>query len=475
MSDGARSALCSRCVLGAMGVALVLAPLAASSAAQDVSDETVVEWEPLPGFESFNLNDAEIIGFPLVHPDRTRLLAGGGGDIYFWGEGEREWEEVCAPAACRSTAIAVRDSVIITGDLAGPGSGGALSLDGGRTWTFDMLTDPNNSVSALLWSTHPDTDGSLYLGDSFRIRRSDDLGREGTYTTLGLVGGQIEDLAEVPPSAVLPSGRILAAVWNGLSLSDDGGQSFRSSNVYRQGGLIGTSLAVHPDPTHPYGAVAYAAVILAGEDPPFPALFRSDDGGETWEETARVEPGDFGVADPDEMQLLATSDGVLWVGVFDGIGGRAPSLGVVLRSTDGGETLEAITEGWGGFGVYMLAESPDGRVYAATDSLVWRTVDPVVAVANTPEAPEPVRLGVRVEPNPVAGRAVVQWQQTEAGTARVTVHDARGREVLVATDRRLGAGDQSTEVDTSGLAPGVYLVRVVTEAGAASARLTVAR
>ncbi|HIL56942.1 MAG TPA: hypothetical protein EYG39_03430 [Rhodothermales bacterium] len=270
---------------------LALAALAASLGGS-ASAQRPIEWEPLPGLRPFVPNGARVVGFVPGEGGGFRVVAGIEGDLAEWDEATQTWELLCVPTHCIADAIAIRDSVVMTGSLAGPGAGGALSLDGGRTWAFDVFDAPTgDNIAALLWSAHPDTDGSLLVGQSFRLFRSDDLGREGTYVELGLTGGQVEAIAEVPPSAALPGGRVLAGVWNGLSLSDDGGRTFRSSNVYRQGGLIGTSIAVHPDPAHPYGAVAYAAVTLAGEDPPVTALFRSDDGGATWAETARMASG----------------------------------------------------------------------------------------------------------------------------------------------------------------------------------------
>ncbi|HIL57536.1 MAG TPA: T9SS type A sorting domain-containing protein, partial [Rhodothermales bacterium] len=80
-----------------------------------------------------------------------------------------------------------------------------------------------------------------------------------------------------------------------------------------------------------------------------------------------------------------------------------------------------------------------------------------------------------VEPNPSAGRAAVRWRQASSGAARVSVLDARGREVLVVSDSYRPSGEHRIELDASGLAPGAYVVRVVTPGGTASGRLSVVR
>ena len=58
---------------------------------------------------------------------------------------------------------------------------------------------------------------------------------------------------------------------------------------------------------------------------------------------------------------------------------------------------------------------------------------------------------------------------------RVSVFDARGREVAVLASGARGAGVHSFAVDSAPLAPGVYVVRAVGRGLVESARLVVAR
>ena len=48
------------------------------------------------------------------------------------------------------------------------------------------------------------------------------------------------------------------------------------------------------------------------------------------------------------------------------------------------------------------------------------------------------------------------------GEARVALYDVLGREVAVAAQGERAAGPHTVALDTAGLAPGVYVVRVVT-------------
>lgn len=68
-------------------------------------------------------------------------------------------------------------------------------------------------------------------------------------------------------------------------------------------------------------------------------------------------------------------------------------------------------------------------------------------------------------PNPSTGRATVRFDVAEASSVRVVVYDALGREVAVLTDASRDAGRY--EVPVSGLAPGVYVVRMTATSPAA--------
>ncbi|MEM6326780.1 MAG: T9SS type A sorting domain-containing protein [Bacteroidota bacterium] len=473
-------------------------PLSFSAQAQPVV------WEKLPFLYDDGggpVDSAEFIGF--VAGGDTLFAAGNDGHYLFHAEadgGTGTWEQLCPSNCTTEDGLVTRaGTLIVASSLTGVGCD--RSLNYGRTWQQNVAPQQRDChaihQSALPAYGGPDR-GRIIGAQVSAPCFSDEDGAPGTWTcgpsSGGGTGGDTVAFGDVMPSAALPEGRLLAGVWNGITTSDDGGRTWQPSSLYGFARAITRSLTWVPEAGHPYGGAALAAVqdLGLGERDSLATIWRSDDGGSTWTSVHRFSPTEYGIPDQgdngegyplgyrlNQAVLFTASDGVVWAGLYANVAGPDPANGSMARSFDGGRTWEVAAgpgSGWGGRGVRQIIEARDGRIYvAAEEGGVWRTVNPVVAVANAPEAPEPVRLGVRVEPNPVSGRAVVQWQQTEAGTARVTVHDARGREVLVAAERRLGAGDQSTEVDTSGLAPGVYLVRVVTEAGTASARLTVAR
>lgn len=90
------------------------------------------------------------------------------------------------------------------------------------------------------------------------------------------------------------------------------------------------------------------------------------------------------------------------------------------------------------------------------------------AATSASEAPS---LGVTVRPptpNPFSGRTVLPVELARPGAVTVDVVDVLGRLVARAFDGRLAAGAHRLPVDSAGLAPGVYLLRVATPEGTTS-------
>ncbi|MEM1054872.1 MAG: FG-GAP-like repeat-containing protein [Bacteroidota bacterium] len=84
-------------------------------------------------------------------------------------------------------------------------------------------------------------------------------------------------------------------------------------------------------------------------------------------------------------------------------------------------------------------------------------------------------LALRISPNPVRGVARAEYLLPEAGSARVLLLDALGREVLVLATGPHTAGRHTVSIPTTPLSPGAYIVRVETEETTTFTRLTVLR
>ncbi len=98
------------------------------------------------------------------------------------------------------------------------------------------------------------------------------------------------------------------------------------------------------------------------------------------------------------------------------------------------------------------------------------------AVSNSAENDAAVSaLSLTVSPNPLRGRATIAFETPANGAVSLRVYDVTGREVAVLVDRELAAGESSATLDASGLASGVYVVRLQAGATVATTQLSVVR
>lgn len=94
-----------------------------------------------------------------------------------------------------------------------------------------------------------------------------------------------------------------------------------------------------------------------------------------------------------------------------------------------------------------------------------RITDAATEVAAT------VKLGLY--PNPAANNATIAFTLAEAGKVLITVLDMSGKQALPATNSQYTAGTQTMSLNTSALANGTYIVRIVTGKGVNNIKLVV--
>ena len=84
-------------------------------------------------------------------------------------------------------------------------------------------------------------------------------------------------------------------------------------------------------------------------------------------------------------------------------------------------------------------------------------------------------LSLQAAPNPAVGSARISFETPTAGRVSLQVFDATGRLVRTLVDAERPAGPHTVAVDASDLTNGMYLYRLVTDAGVSTKVLTVVR
>ncbi|MEM6328375.1 MAG: carboxypeptidase regulatory-like domain-containing protein [Bacteroidota bacterium] len=120
---------------------------------------------------------------------------------------------------------------------------------------------------------------------------------------------------------------------------------------------------------------------------------------------------------------------------------------------------------------YAVADQPTS-MYSGSGVLSFE-LSPQSVVSNETTRTEETGT-LQVFPNPTRGVAQAAFVLEASGPVRVSVYDALGREVAVVADRSLAAGAHQIPVRAA-LAPGLYVLRLETAAGAQVQRFVVAR
>jgi photosystem II stability/assembly factor-like uncharacterized protein len=207
-------------------------------------------------------------------------------------------------------------------------SGIYISRDGGRFWNMihhRQLTSNTRCKPGF----HPSKSNIIYAPDGYsgtRLKISRDTGE--TWNVIAEIDGRLH--GEIAFDADNPS-LMLAGLYDGTILSRDGGKTWTRCN-----GVSGAAISFHVDRTSPRDRRLFAATNEG--------IWRSDDGGESWVDKTSGLPGEeithfSGGSDPrsDLVMLYCAIPGRVEDGRY---------TGGVYRSKDGGETWEsAMTHG----------------------------------------------------------------------------------------------------------------------------------
>lgn len=139
--------------------------------------------------------------------------------------------------------------------------------------------------------------------------------------------------------------------------------------------------------------------------------------------------------------------------------GSLPDLAGFLRLTDTSDLIDAGTD----VGLPFAGAAPDLGAFESG-----------IVTANEPDAASGVALRL-AGPNPVRRATHITVTLDAPEAVRLDVLDALGRRVATLADGPLASGETAVSWDASGLAPGLYVVRLRARGAVQTVPLTVAR
>lgn len=253
--------------------------------------------------------------------------------------------------------------------------GYARSEDAGKTWywqhgqplrntTYELAFDPETPgrIWAAFADLHDIPNMNVISGRHYSpeagggVGVSDDFGVTWRDTSTGLPDKPVISIVLDPRSP--KTNRVLyASLFEaGVFKSTDGGQTWvgKSNGLGREGdNLRACRLILHPD-----GALFVLVTALTQGSVSGPAgagLYRSRDGGDTWEWINRSQPLDW----PKDFDVDPRDSDTIYLGAAD----LYQDDGGLYKTTDGGQTWRRIArKGTGTFGATVHPRRP-GRVY----------------------------------------------------------------------------------------------------------------
>jgi len=291
------------------------------------------------------------------------------GSLQRYVEGQLAWRDVSGRLdRVRQVAVSPRfanDGIAFaaTGTLGqhGYADGGVYrSSDGGATWT-EVLGD--RICQALALSPSFANDGMLWVSTAtYATHEGLRVSTDGGDTWSPLAPAVHASILVPSPNYLLDQTLFAGTPDAGLQRSTDGGSSWSGVLDHPV-----TALAVSPA----YGAsqTLYAGVRASPDAPG--DVYRSTDGGETWQLLETGIPDSWNGQSLTISALEFAVDGSVLAGLYYG---HEAGGGAVYRSTDGGETWQLLQGGLESYSVFALATVPSGSltVYVGTNGGLWQ-------------------------------------------------------------------------------------------------------
>jgi len=321
-----------------------------------------------------------------------------------------------------------------------------------RNWHTPVVMDPGDPDVLYYGSQriYRSTDGA-----GFWTPISDDL----TDGDQGANFGTVTTIAPAPSApAVLYAGTDDGNVW---TYSPFEGQ-WRNISAGLPKRWV-TEVAV--DPTD--HRTVYVAFSGLRWDEPVSHVYRSTDGGDTWQDIADGLPE----APVNALEIDPDFPQVLYVGNDVG----------VYYSPDAGGTWLPLGTGLPRAPVLDLDFHQPTRLLAAgTHGRSLLTVTAPDAATPVDDLPSAVGVALAAAPNPFNPATTLRFALPAGGDVRLEVYDVRGARVAIVLDEARAAGSHEVRWDATGadgraLASGLYLARLVTDTGTATAKLMLAR
>jgi photosystem II stability/assembly factor-like uncharacterized protein len=179
-----------------------------------------------------------------------------------------------------------------------------------------LAHSPHDIVDVLAVSPGFDQDGTIFVGNTSHLLRSQDGGYEWNELSDGLDNQTYFSAVEISPDFVTDRTVFVSTFGDGIYRSTDRGNSWHKASAGLPGGQV-TGLAISPD----YSVDGVVLAIVEGE-----GLFRSESRGRNWRRVLAA-----GVESVAISQSVSSK-----LAVAGGAAGR------LYRSTDGGDTWKVV-------------------------------------------------------------------------------------------------------------------------------------
>jgi photosystem II stability/assembly factor-like uncharacterized protein len=379
------------------------------------------------------------------------------------------------------------------------GNGIYRSTDGGHTWAISNNGIIGSRINALVTKNNDvlaATEGGVFKstddGDSWQryndgIDLSDIINvqiinnnyyavvKDGIYK-LDAVNNKWVKTYYVPNTSFTAISITDSAIYAGLEYSGilkstDNGNTWDTVD----NGLK-TSSGNHPsiNSLAVLGNFVYAGTNVNG-------VYRSTNGGANW---SRFNNGfsssiTYGLAFKDSSIYLATNDGFYKSGINDSSWNQINNSyaysfffydgGIfigqysnIIKSYDGGQTWESVSDGYNSRDIYSLAVNDSYMFAASADGGVWRRpLSEIITSVTNLASNKPVQFSLEQNyPNPFNPSTEIVYNISKPGVVTLSVFNTLGQRVAVLLNKFQQSGQYEINFIGKNLSSGVYLYRL---------------